>query len=185
MDDRSIVTLFWKRDPRAVECTDQKYGPYCHQIAMNILNDREDARECVNDTYWDAWNAMPPNRPAVLSTFLGKITRRISIDRWRSRTAQKRGGGEAEIALQELGECVSGIPSAEAAVEHRELVAAIRSFLGKLPRTQRIIFLQRYWYLESVKGIAGKWGYTYEKTAAILRRTRLKLHDYLEQEGYL
>lgn len=185
MEDRQIVALFWKRDPGAIVCTDKKYGAYCTRIAMGILGSREDARECVNDTYWDAWNAMPPSRPAVLATFLGKITRRISIDRWRSRNAQKRGAGETEIALQELSECVSGSPSPEATAEYRETVAAIRLFLSDLPGTQRMIFLQRYWYLESVKEIAGKWGYSYEKTASILRRTRLRLREYLEREGYL
>lgn len=107
MDDQEIVALYWARSEQAISETSSKYGSYCYSIAYNILHSSEDAEESVNDTYNDAWNSIPPHRPSVLSTFLGKITRRISIDRWRRRTAEKRGGGEMSLVLDELQECVA------------------------------------------------------------------------------
>ena len=108
MDDRSIVALYWQRNERAIEETVTKYGKYLYSISYQILSNEEDAEECVNDTYNDAWQAMPPHRPSILSTFLGKITRRNSIDLWRKHNAEKRGGGEIALVLDELEECVSG-----------------------------------------------------------------------------
>ena len=108
MDDEKIVQLYWDRDERAFSATAEKYGSYCAQIARNILGDREDADECVNDAYMSAWGSMPPHRPGVLSAFLGKIVRNLSLNRYRRNTAAKRGGGEAPAVLEEIGELVSG-----------------------------------------------------------------------------
>ena len=108
MDDEKIVQLYWDRDERAISATAEKYGSYCAQIARNILGDREDADECVNDAYMSAWSSMPPHRPGVLSAFLGKIVRNLSLNRYRRNTAAKRGGGEAPAVLEEIGELVSG-----------------------------------------------------------------------------
>ena len=108
MDDEKIVQLYWDRDERAISATAEKYGSYCAQIARNILGDREDADECVNDAYMSAWGSMPPHRPGVLSAFLGKIVRNLSLNRYRRNTAAKRGGGEAPAVLEEIGELVSG-----------------------------------------------------------------------------
>ena len=108
MDDKYIVELYWKRNETAISETSIKYGSYLNSISFNILVNSEDAQECVNDTYHDAWNSMPPHCPSILSTFLGKITRRISIDRWRKKQADKRGGGEITFALEELKDCVAG-----------------------------------------------------------------------------
>lgn len=122
MEDREIVNLYWERNSNAIKETASKYGGYCKAIAKNILGNNEDAEECVNDTYLNTWNSIPPNRPNVLSTYLGKITRNLSFDRFRHRHADKRGGGEIELVLDELGECVSGADSVEQEVEKKELI---------------------------------------------------------------
>lgn len=127
MEDREIVNLYWERNSNAIKETASKYGGYCKAIAKNILGNNEDAEECANDTYLNTWNSIPPNRPNVLSTYLGKITRNLSFDRFRHRHADKRGGGEIELVLDELGECVSGADSVEQEVEKKET-----AYLGKI-----------------------------------------------------
>ena len=185
MEDKQIVDLYWARKENAIHETAVKYGKYCHSIAYTILQDQQDAEESVNDTYMDAWNTMPPNRPSVLSTFLGKITRRISIDRWRIRSAKKRGGDEVTLALDELEECVRGSDDVELQAQRNELIAAMHSFLDNLPDTERRIFLLRYWYLEPIQSIANQYGFTQSKVASMLQRIRCKLRRQLEKEGYV
>lgn len=184
MEDSHIVDLYWKRDEAAIARTADKYGNYLHAIAYGVLANAPDADECVNDTYLDAWNAMPPHRPSVLSVFLGKITRRVSIDRWRKRTAGKRGGAEIDRVLDELEDCVSGDGGVEEEVERRELIGRINAFLRGLPADERRVFLCRYWYLEPVSAVAERFGFTESKVAAMLRRTRVKLRTLLAKEGY-
>ncbi len=184
MEDKQIVALYWAREESAIRETAEKYGSYCHSIAYTILQDQQDAQECVNDTYMDAWNAMPPNRPSILATFLGKITRRISIDRLRVYIAKKRGGGQVILALEELEDCVSGSSDVELQAQRKELIAAIQRFLEGLPTTERRIFLLRYWYLESIQSIAKQYGYSRSKVASMLHRIRIKLRKHLEKEGY-
>ena len=184
MEDQRIVTLYWDRSEEAIVQTQVKYGNYLSSISYGILQDHEDASECVNDTYHDAWNAMPPHRPSILSTFLGKITRRISIDRWRKRGAGKRGGGELPLALEELGECVSGHGDVEEEVQRKELIKLINDFLHHLPPTERSIFLCRYWYLDPIDAIAQQFGFSQSKTASMLYRTRKKLRELLKEEGW-
>ena len=184
MEDNNIVELFWSRSESAIAETELKYGKYLHSISYRILTDAEDARECVNDTYNDAWQSMPPHRPLVLSTFLGKITRRISIDRWRMRNAQKRGGGEVVLVLDELEDCVSGSDSVEGEMERRELAELLDSFLGTLADTERRVFLCRYWYMDSIQTIAKQFGFSQSKVTSMLHRTRGKLRTMLEKEGY-
>ena len=184
MEDRRIVELYWQRSEDAIAETASKYGNYLHSIAYQVLSNTQDAEECVNDTYSAAWNAMPPHRPSVLSTFLGKITRRISIDRWRKYSAEKRGGGEVALALDELADCVSGSGSVEEAAERRELKNLIDRFLDALPTTERKVFLCRYWYLDSVSSIAKQFGFSESKVTSMLHRTRAKLRAVLEKEGY-
>ena len=185
MDDERIVALYWSRCEAAITETASKYGSYLNNISYNILVNREDAQECVNDTYMDAWNTMPPNRPSVLSTFLGKITRRISIDRWRIKNAKKRGGDEITLALDELEECVGSSHDVELEVQRKELAATMHSFLDRLPQTERRIFLLRYWYLEPIRSIANQYGFSQSKVASMLHRIRGKLRKYLEKEGYV
>lgn len=184
MDDKSIVQLYWDRSEQAIVETDSKYGAYCYSIAHNILTNREDAEESVSDTYMAAWRSMPPRRPSILSAFLGKITRHLSIDRWRSRNAYKRGGGEIVLALEELGDCVSGAETPEGQLLRRELAAAINTFLEGLPETERSVFLCRYWYMDSVAETAEHFGFTESKVKTMLHRTREKLRKKLEKEGY-
>ena len=184
MEDAYIVALYWDRSDSAIPETASKYGGYLSNISYNILSSREDAEECVNDTYLDAWNAMPPHRPSILSTFLGKITRRISIDLWRKKNADKRGGGELPLVLDELEDCVSGSGNVESEIERQELDALFNKFLNALPTTERRVFLCRYWYMDSIQNIAREFGFSQSKVTAMLRRTRAKLRAVLEKEGY-
>ncbi|HHY65241.1 MAG TPA: sigma-70 family RNA polymerase sigma factor [Clostridiaceae bacterium] len=184
MDDKSIVALYWSRSETAITETALKYGTYLASISSNILDSWEDAQECVNDTYKDAWNSMPPHRPSVLSTYLGKITRRISIDRWRKRNAEKRGGGELPLVLDELEDCVSGSGSIEDEIVRQELVKLFNHFLNSLPVTERRVFLCRYWYMDSIQSIARQFGFSQSKVTSMLHRTRAKLRVLLEKEGY-
>lgn len=185
MSDDRIVALYWERSESAIRESADKYGRYCHRIAYNILNSREDAEESVNDTWLDAWNSMPPHKPSILSAFLGKITRRIAIDRWRKRHAEKRGGGAMELVLDELGECIPDPCGVERALEAQEAARIIRAFLDALSVTERRVFLRRYWYMDSVAVIARDLGFSESKTASMLFRLRGRLRDRLESEGYL
>ena len=164
MNDDQIIQLYFDRSEQAIKETDAKYGGYCYSIAYNILNNPEDAEESVSDTYLSAWNAMPPRRPPALAAFLGKITRNLSIDRWRKYRAFKRGEGQIELALEELRECVSGTESAEEAAIRKEILASLNRFLGTLKETERSVFLCRYWYLDSTEEIAEKSGFTVSKS---------------------
>ena len=183
MNDKNIVDLYFNRDEEAITQTDKKYGRYCYSIAYNILTNKEDAEESVSDTYMTAWRAIPPRRPSVLSTFLGKITRHISIDRWRERSANKRGGGEVTLALEELEDCVAGLQNVEMEYERKELIRAYVKFLDTLPVTERRVFLCRYWYVDSVEAIAEKFGFSQSKVKTMLHRTRAKLRMQLAEEG--
>ena len=184
MDDELIVKLYWDRSENAISETDRKYGAYCHSIAYGILQSKEDAEESVNDTYMDAWNSMPPHRPSILATFLGKITRRISIDRWRNLNRAKRGGGEVTLALEELEYCVSDMQNVELEYERKELIRCYHAFLDTLEDTERRVFLMRYWYLEPIGNIAERFGFSQSKVTSMLFRTREKLRKRLHEEGY-
>ena len=184
MEDQKIIDLYWNRDESAITETADKYGRYIHGISLQILNDPEDAAECTNDTYHAAWNAMPPHRPSILSAFLGKITRRISIDRWRRQTAAKRGGCEIPLVLDELKDCVCGDKNVEQELQRRELIRLINRFLSGLPPVERRGFLCRYWYLDSIAAIGERFGFSQSKTASMLHRIRKKLCTLLAKEGY-
>lgn len=184
MEDKQIIDLYWNRSEEAISETDTKYGPYCYKIAYNILSNKEDSEESVYDTYMDAWNAMPPHRPTLLASFLGKITRRISIDRWRGRTAAKRGGNEIDLALDELEWCVSDTRSLEDEIDRKELIRTVNHFLGSLTTTERRVFLRRYWAMESIEDIAATYNFSQSKVATMLHRTRKKLRSILVKEGF-
>lgn len=185
MEDGRIVALYWERSEDAVAETAKKYGTYCRSIAYHILGDAEDADEMVNDTYMGAWSSMPPHRPLVLSTFLGKITRRASINRWNEKRTERRGKGELPLALDELSEVVASPDSPEQTVEARELTRTINRFLSSLPELERDVFVCRYWFLIPVAEIGGKFGFSPSKTKSMLFRTRQKLKAHLEKEGFL
>lgn len=185
MEDSRIVALYWARDEEAIRATASKYGSYCRSIADNILRSREDAEEILNDTYLGAWNAMPPHRPEVLRTFLGRITRCAALKKWRDEHRDKRGGDEVALTLEELSECVPSGHSVEAGVIAGELSERIDRFLGTLVPVERQVFLCRYWYLDSISKIGGDFGFSDSKVKSMLHRTRAKLRAYLEKEGVL
>lgn len=183
MEDRNIVDLYWQRSDLAISETNQKYGRYCHRIAYNICGTNEDAEECVNDTWLRAWNLMPDQRPAVLSAFLGRITRNFAINCLKAKTRLKRGGGEAVLALDELEECIPGGTEPEAILEEKELASAIGSFVSALPDAEKAVFILRYWYLASIGEISEKLGSSKAGIKSTLFRTRRKLRIYLQEEG--
>ncbi len=179
MEDEKIVMLYWERNENAVRETELKYGKYCHAIAYNILHSHEDADECVNDTWRGAWNAIPPEKPSRLQSFLARITRNIAIDRYRYDSAQKR-GAELESAIDEYWEC---IPNGDAPIEDElELKKAINGFLASLDTRTRVIFMRRYWYSMSVKDIADGMRLSEGHVSVILFRTRIKFKEYLTKE---
>ena len=185
MDDQSIVALFWERSEQAIAETDRKYGAYCYSIAYHALANNEDAEESVSDTYMAAWNQLPPHRPSVLATFLGKITRRISINRWKAKNTAKRGGGQITLTLEELDNCVDGTQDIEASSDARELSACLNRFLDSLPKAERDIFLRRYWFFDPIAAIAESYGFTQSKVTSMLHRMRGKLRKQLEKEGFV
>lgn len=185
MEDSQIVDLYWERNEQAIRAAASKYGDYCYSIAYNILRSREDADESVNDTYLGAWNAMPPHRPNCLRTFLGKITRRVSLKKWRDEHRDKRGGDEVSLALEELSECIPSNASLEESVIAGELSARINRFVGTLAPTERQVFLCRYWYLDSIDKISADFCFGESKVKSMLRRTRARLRADLEKEGVL
>lgn len=185
MDDEHIIELYVARDERAISETEVKYGHYCGALARQILSDPLDAEEVVSDTWLKAWGAIPPMRPGVLKLFLAKIVRNLSFSRWRAQTAQKRGGGEIDLALEELKDCAGADGDPGAALELKELVAAIERFLHAVPERDRNIFLRRYFYVDSVEQIADRAGLKQSNVLMILSRVRKKLKDYLIQEGLL
>lgn len=182
MDDQQIVDLYWRRSERAISETAVKYGHYCFSVAYNVLANKEDAEESVNDTYLAAWDNLPPYRPAILTAFLGKLTRRLSINRWRERSAQKRGGGEIPLALEELDECIASASDLEGELLSKEVSRALNDFLETLPQTERDVFVRRYFMLDPIPAIASHFGFSQSKVASMLLRTRKKLRAHLEQE---
>lgn len=180
MEDKKIVMLYWERSEDAIRESEKKYGKYCYTVAYNILHSQEDSAECVNDTWRGAWNAIPPEKPKKLQSFLARITRNIAIDRYRHNSAQKR-SGEVESAIDEYWEC---IPNGEASFED-ELVLkfAINGFLATLDTKTRVIFMRRYWYSMDVKDIARGMSLSESYVSVVLHRTRNKFKDYLRKEG--
>lgn len=183
MEDNEIIELYFNRSEDAISRTAGKYGSYCHTIAYNILQNTQDSEECVNDTWWKAWDAIPPCRPRHLAAFLGRITRNLSLDRYRQDTAQKRGGGELAIALEELGECIAAPGNLEHHGESMVITDALNCFLEALSPENRRIFLRRYWYLSSIRQIARDYDLTESKVKMSLFRSREQLKQILEKEG--
>lgn len=184
MEDESILDLYFARDERAVVETDRKYGGYCFHLANSILKDEQDAEETVSDTYLQTWNAIPPQRPNVFKMFLAKITRNLAFTRWRKCSAEKRGGGELALVLDELEGCIAAPGGVEDRLNGKELAAAIRSFLDTLPGREQDIFLRRYFFVEESETIAQRYGMKADTVRRTLSRTRAKLKKYLTQEGY-
>lgn len=183
VEDSKIIDLYWERTEIAIGETAKKYSRYCHSISFNILHNKEDAEECVNDTYLNAWNAMPPKRPNCLATFLGKITRNLSLDKFKKYSAEKRGCGQMEIALSELDEVIPSTKSVEQAINEKELAELLDKFLGGLPKQKRIMFVQRYWYLMPIKAMAEQLSISESQVKSTLFRIRSELKSHFESEG--
>lgn len=184
MTDERIIELFFARSERGIEELDTKYGATCHRVAQNILGNKEDAEECVNDAYLGVWNSIPPKKPSLLSAFLFKILRNLSITRYHANTAQKR-NSFYDIALDELGETISTEESVEKECSQKELTNAIEVFLDTLTRENRVIFVRRYWFSESYTEIAKRTGLTEKNISVRLTRIREKMKEYLSERGIL
>lgn len=184
MNDEAIIALYWQKDAEAVRESERKYGGCCLAAAERILRSREDAEECVNDTWLHAWNAMPPQRPRQLRLFLLRITRNLAINRLSVRSAEKRGGGEAALVLEELSECLAGSADVEGDCEARELGECIRRFVRALPPREGNVFVRRYFFTEPIAEIAQRYGLTENHVSVLLGRTRKKLRAHLIREGF-
>ena len=184
MDDTSIVDLYWQRDERAIEATAAKYGPYCMKISQNILSNHADSEENVNDTYLHAWHAMPPQRPAVLSSFLGKLTRNLALNRYKARSAQKRQGDAFALSLDELDDCAPTLSDPEDEAAAAELGRSISAFLRTQSSDARIMFVRRYFCCDSIADISSRFGCGESRVKTTLLRTRRKLKEHLVKEGY-
>lgn len=185
MEDKAILDLYFARDELAITETDRKYGGYCYSVANRILYSNEDSEETVSDTYWQAWNSIPPQRPNFLKLFLAKITRNLALNRRQKQTADKRGGGEVDLVLEELAGCIPGTEQIDDQLNAKELGRTIRMFLDTLPERDRAIFLHRYFFVEDADTISARYGMKRTTVNVILSRTRTKLKTFLTQEGYI
>jgi len=183
MEDDTIFDLYDRRSELAISETARKYGNYCFTIAINILHDSEDAEECVNDTYLKAWDVIPPQRPTMFRLFLGKITRNLSLNKYKMQKAKKRGGGEIELLLSELEDCIPSQALVEKIYESNLVIEIINSCLLSIDSESRIIFVRRYWYADSIQTIATQFQMSESKVKSMLFRTRKALKTYLEREG--
>ena len=182
MEDSKILDLFWQRSEHAVAELSAKYGRYCSGISLQILRDPQDAEECVNDTWLHTWNAIPPSRPSLLQAYVGRITRNLSLDRWKRQNAQKRGGSQVELLLEELEDCIPAADSVQQQVEQGELARSISSFLREQPLLPRQLFIRRYWYGESIAQLAQGNHMSPSAVKTSLFRMRQKLKLRLEEE---
>ena len=185
MTDDKIIQLFFQREEVAIEETQKKYGSYCFKIANNILNNREDSEECLNDTWLKAWESIPPTRPAYLNLFLAKITRNFAINTYRSKHTHKRGKGEMALVLDELEECITGETDVETLYIAEELQSSINKFVRGLSEKDGNVFIRRYFYADSIKDISNRYYISENNVRVMLSRTRNKLKLRLEKEGYI
>lgn len=182
MEDDEIVNLYLTRQEKAIYETDKKYGRYCNSISFNILQNDQDSKECVNDTYLKTWNSIPPHKPEFLKVFLGKITRNLAINKYEFKKAKKR-DCSLEAALEELNECIPSNNNVEKELEYNELVNILNTFLSKMSKDKRKIFLERYWYLYSIKDISSNNKMSQSNIKVMLFRLRNELKTYLKEGG--
>lgn len=183
MEDRSIIDLFFRRDRKAITEMSEKYGRRLFRIASNILADGRDAEECVNDTYLKAWNSIPPNDPENLLCYAAKIVRNLSLNLHKKNNTAGRGGGSAEEAFDELAECLPDNEGVEDALDEKELAKIINAFLDGLPKKTRVIFVRKYWRLDSIRTIASDLKISEGNVKNTLFRTRQRLKELLTREG--
>lgn len=184
MQDDEIIELYWQREESAIHETEKKYGRYLTKIAYNVLADWEDSQESVSDTYFKAWNTIPPQRPGFLAGYLGNLTRRSAIDIFRKRNSAKRQKSEYALSLSELEDCISAGNATEQEVDLHLLSQVINDYLKTLPVEVRDLFIGRYYYADSICKVASYYNMSESKVKSILYRTRLKLKEYLEKEGF-
>lgn len=184
MDDSQIILLLQQRDPDGLQHLTKKYGPYCRAIAANILSSSEDVEECINDAFFQVWNAIPPTLPDNLGAFVGKVTRNCAFNRHRDNRAAKRGGGNLLPIMEEMGQIVSGALSPDDIYAAKELSAAINAFLETLPPWKRYIMVRRYWYSDPVQMIAKTCHRSESYVSMTLTRLRRKLSTYLKERGF-
>lgn len=184
MDDEAILDLYWDKNESAIRETEKKYGAYCRSIAFHILRDKADTEETLNDTWMKTWDAIPPQRPNVFSVWLGTVTRNLSINRLRRADAKKRKAHRLELSYEELQECVPDQNSLEDRITAGELGALLDTFLRQIPLKDRCVFLRRYWYMDTGREIAHRYHMTEAGVKSNLHRTRVKLKDFLQKEGY-
>ena len=184
VEDKQIIDLYWARAETAISETAKKYGRYCHSIAFNILHSHEDSEECVNDTFFNAWRAIPPQRPSKFAAFLGTITRHLSLNKWEQYSAEKRGRGQVPLVLEELNDCIPASENVEQVVDDLALTELLNRFLGTLSTDSRKIFMRRYWYMNTIKEIAKGYSMSESKVKMSLLRSRKELKQLLEKEGF-
>lgn len=184
MQDSQIIALYEARDERAIAQTAAKYGNFCKSIAQNILQNLQDAEECVNDTWLHTWNSIPPAQPTVLKAYLGKITRNLALDKYKAAHREKRGYGQLCVAFDEISEITASDYQVQDAWREQEFVELINKFLYSLPERDRHIFVRRYFFTDGVPAIASRFGTTQNNVLKILSRTRQKLKKYLDKEWY-
>ncbi len=184
MDDATIIELFFQRSEQAIRELDHKYGKTCKKLSYNILNNIQDAEECLNDAYLGAWNTIPPARPDPLLTYLCKIVRNLSLNAYWRKAASKR-SGHYTLAMEEIEACIAGPDTVEAEVETKELAGMIQAFLDTLSTQNRIIFMRRYWFSESYQDIAALVGLTKKNVSVRLTRIRQKMREYLAEREVL
>ncbi len=184
MEDRQIVDLYWERSESAITETDKKYGRYCHYIAYQILSDDMDAEEIVNDTYLKTWNTVPPNRPDPLKAYVGMISNQLALNRYDEKTATRRGGGKMPLVFHELDECIADDEAHADLCESLVLRDVLNRFIWSLPKKTRNIFVRRYWYASSLAEIAEEYGMKESNVAMLMFRTRQKLREFLQEEGF-
>ena len=180
IEDEKIIDLFFYRSEKAIQELDIKYGKVCHKLSYNILNNKQDAEECVNDAYLGAWNAIPPARPIPLLTYICKIIRNISLKIYYRKEAAKR-SSHYTIAMEEIEACIADPNTVETEIEARELARIIESFLDTLTVENRVIFMRRYWFSDSYKDIAEFVGLSEKNISVRLTRIRQKMKDYLAE----
>ena len=183
MEDSEIISLFFARSEQAVAELDRQYGAAVKKTAANILSDRLDAEECVNDTYLRVWNSIPPQRPNPLVSYVCKIARNLALDRYRSSRAEKR-NGSLDLVLEEMEDCIPSTMNVETELEAKELTAAINRFLAALPREDRLLFVRRYWYGDPVSDLAAQTNSSANRISVRLFRLREKLRNTLKKEGF-
>lgn len=182
MEDSKLIELYWQRSEMAIDETAKKYGRYCSTIALNILSNYEDTEECISDTYFKIWNAIPNDRPNIFSAYIGKITKNLAINMYRKAKAKKRGNGQLDLILEELENCISSKDEVDSFIERKELTKLINDFLLSLRFEDRAIFVRRYWYVDSIKDIASRYDVSENRIKVRLFRCRKKLKCYLEKE---